>query len=445
MINPIKIVSYNPNWKQVFHNESKNILNVLQNEVAAIHHIGSTSIPNMLSKPIIDILLELEDLDNMESIKKKLNLLGYEYISRQLIPHRSFFSSRIGTLDISFNLHIYERGDPQVKRHVNFRNYLACHQEDAEIYASLKKKLSIKFGSDLHQYVLSKDDFVQSIDVKAKKWAESECFNKFLSPPSGKAVGLWSLQKLFDCIEANFNVTKTFYAQYMNGVVLIRKPGYTLINTSIIDPSLNCVIDADFPSTKATNYIEEINKYFAKTNTPFLWWILPSDSPKDLARHLEKYNYKQCKSKKIFYKNINDYLPVAPNKNFKILRVLNKNIIEDFKIFINKNKPEACSAYLASLGEVLSFYDPIEFYLCYYKDRVIAASQVCYYAGVGNIQVLKSIDTIHTNSNYFYIYDFHLQQIKNKQYSFAFTYSSSQLKFINNGWNELTEFEIYRN
>ena len=130
MKNPrkIEVIPYDPKWPEFFNNESLRLQEVLNRHLVSIYHIGSTAVPNMPAKPVIDMMLVCENLDAIDDITQKLNTLNYYNIRRHVIPHRSFFTRRQDE-KISFNLHIRERGDPQINRHVNFRDYVSQHSE----------------------------------------------------------------------------------------------------------------------------------------------------------------------------------------------------------------------------------------------------------------------------------------------------------------------------
>jgi len=130
----IEMASYNLSWPAIFEQEAMQLKKGLGELLSQLHHIGSTSIPNMIAKPIIDILIELDNLDNINQIAIELGRLNYSSIRRSIIPHRSFITSKY-TDGIGFNLHLFERGDPQVKRHVNFRDYVIQHPDVAHDYA----------------------------------------------------------------------------------------------------------------------------------------------------------------------------------------------------------------------------------------------------------------------------------------------------------------------
>lgn len=103
----------------------------------------------MSAKPIIDILLECDDVFKIKFIEECLLKLHYDLLSGNVIPNYTFFTKKYFK-DIGFHVHIMERGDPQIKRHIHFRDYLIHHPTQADEYAKLKTELA-------HQFVLSND------------------------------------------------------------------------------------------------------------------------------------------------------------------------------------------------------------------------------------------------------------------------------------------------
>jgi len=116
----VVVVPYNPRWPAIYAQEAHLIKNALGGNLKEIYHIGSTAIANMVSKPVIDLLLECESLDETYLMTWKLNTLGYPALRRHVVPHRSYFM-RKEDHDLDFHLHIREKGDPQIRRYINFR------------------------------------------------------------------------------------------------------------------------------------------------------------------------------------------------------------------------------------------------------------------------------------------------------------------------------------
>jgi GrpB-like predicted nucleotidyltransferase (UPF0157 family) len=239
MKNPrkVELAPYDPRWPDLFKQEASRIKNALGNQLNEIYHIGSTAIPNMPAKPVIDMMLVCDNLDQIDLIAEKLSGLNYHDLRRQIIPHRSFFIRRQDS-NISFHLHIHERGSSQIKRHVNFRDYVIQHPADAKAYAALKITLAKQFSDDMNSYLFGKDKLVQEIDEKAKLWPKRK--NDYLKENTETEDKNWSHERLVKAMVTNLNVHMTHFAQYLNQVELIRIPGFTIVNSGLAESYLKC-------------------------------------------------------------------------------------------------------------------------------------------------------------------------------------------------------------
>lgn len=168
----IEVVPYQSKWKEDFKKEADSIKQILEEEIVELHHIGSTSIPNMFAKPIIDILISVRDITAIDSYNDKLNQLGYIAKGEFGIEGRRFFLK--GLYDRTHHIHIFQQGNPEIIRHINFRDYMMAHPNEAKEYEELKKKLAIQFRYDIEGYCNGKDKFIKNIDEKAKEWAKSD-------------------------------------------------------------------------------------------------------------------------------------------------------------------------------------------------------------------------------------------------------------------------------
>lgn len=160
----IEVVSYDPNWPAMFQAEAELIKRALGNNCVAIHHIGSTSVPGLSAKPIIDILPVVRDIVEVDEAKNGMEFLGYEAKGEYGIAFRRYFQK--GSDIRTHNVHVYEEGDPEIDRYLKFRNWMRTHEDDARSYANLKLELATKFPQDILQYCFGKDAFVASIDAK---------------------------------------------------------------------------------------------------------------------------------------------------------------------------------------------------------------------------------------------------------------------------------------
>jgi GrpB-like predicted nucleotidyltransferase (UPF0157 family) len=165
---PIVIEPYNPAWVTAFQNEAVMIHLVVGRYITVIEHIGSTSVPGLAAKPIIDILIGVKTLADTPHFVPFLNGLGYLYKPEFEVdlPERRYLYKTKDGLD-TFHLHMVEPDTAFFRRHIAFRDYLRSHPETAAEYADLKIKLAQRFGADREGYTNAKTAFIKDIETKA--------------------------------------------------------------------------------------------------------------------------------------------------------------------------------------------------------------------------------------------------------------------------------------
>lgn len=165
----VEVVPYNPRWRAEFEAEAKRIESAL-GEVT-VHHIGSTAIPNIYAKPVLDFLVEVGDIDAVNGRNAAMEALGYEAMGEFGIPGRRYF--RKDTEGIrTHQVHIFETGSIQIQRHLAFRDYMIAHPEEAQRYSELKRKLA-KESLNADEYMDGKDGFIKEMDRRAAQWQTS--------------------------------------------------------------------------------------------------------------------------------------------------------------------------------------------------------------------------------------------------------------------------------
>jgi GrpB-like predicted nucleotidyltransferase (UPF0157 family) len=176
MMNPIDqtitivVVSYDPAWPGMFREEAARIAAVFGDELLSIHHIGSTSVSGLSAKPIIDIMPIVRDIETVDSFNEAMIELGYDPRGEYGISGRRFFVKRNEAGERTHHVHAYEPDNPEVARHLEFRDYLIAHPEAAEQYAELKYMLAKQFRYDRESYTNSKTPFIREIEQKASQW-----------------------------------------------------------------------------------------------------------------------------------------------------------------------------------------------------------------------------------------------------------------------------------
>ncbi|MDJ0570054.1 MAG: GrpB family protein [Pleurocapsa sp. MO_192.B19] len=166
----VEVVPYNPQWKKAFEAESGQIAKALATNLVVVHHIGSTAIPHIYAKPIIDFLIEVKDINLVTEQTPAMAALGYEAMGEYGLVGRRYFRKEAPAGIRTHNVHIYEICSPEIERHLAFRDYMIAHPEEAEQYSQLKQELAQKYPEDIEGYMDGKDEFVKRIERKAIQW-----------------------------------------------------------------------------------------------------------------------------------------------------------------------------------------------------------------------------------------------------------------------------------
>jgi len=167
----VEVTTFNKNWVLLFEEEAQKLHEIFEHEIIEIHHIGSTSVKGMKAKPTIDILLVVKDLKRIDAFNNAMVSIGYEPKGENGIPKRRYFQK--GGDNRTHHVHIYEFGNPEIERHLVFRDYLRTHPEDAKIYGNVKEKLSKQFPYDIDSYIVGKENLVLEIERKALEWSRN--------------------------------------------------------------------------------------------------------------------------------------------------------------------------------------------------------------------------------------------------------------------------------
>jgi GrpB-like predicted nucleotidyltransferase (UPF0157 family) len=160
-VNPVIIHDYDPTWPERFATLCARIAALLQDMASAIEHVGSTAVPGLAAKPIIDIDVLLRAPTDLPLVIERLASAGYQHRGDLGVPGREAFKTPPN--DIPHHLYVCPPGSPEFRRHITFRDYLRGHAECGTRYATLKLELARKFRNDREGYNLAKTDFVQEV------------------------------------------------------------------------------------------------------------------------------------------------------------------------------------------------------------------------------------------------------------------------------------------
>ncbi|HZU66661.1 MAG TPA: GrpB family protein [Ktedonobacteraceae bacterium] len=168
---PIQVVDYDPQWPQLFAREARRIQAALGDQALMIEHVGSTSVPELAAKPIIDILLVVADSSDEASYVPALEAAGYVLRIREpgWYEHRVFKGP-----DTNVNLHVFSQGCPEIDRMLLFRDWLRGNPSDRHLYEQTKRTLARQNWKYTQNYADAKTTVVEEILTRARKRAAEE-------------------------------------------------------------------------------------------------------------------------------------------------------------------------------------------------------------------------------------------------------------------------------
>ena len=167
----IVVVDYDPTWPERFHQEAERIWTALGETVRGIEHIGSTSVPDLAAKPIVDILLVVDNSGDETSYAPVLERVGYVLRVREkdFHEHRMF---RTATKDV--HVHVYSPDSPEIDRYLLLRDRLHVNKEDRELYARTKRELAERDWPSMQHYAEAKTEIIEEILVRAAEARSSQ-------------------------------------------------------------------------------------------------------------------------------------------------------------------------------------------------------------------------------------------------------------------------------
>jgi GrpB-like predicted nucleotidyltransferase (UPF0157 family) len=163
---PIRIVPYDPSWPARFEQECAALTNAIGEWVdGGVHHVGSTAVPGLAAKPVIDILVGVRSLEEARACHGRLGELEYLYF-----PYRSeemHWFCRPNPNRRTHHLHLVPTGSQRFRDELAFRDYLRVHRDVAEEYGALKRRLAEEFTYDREAYTEAKGEFIRAVVGRA--------------------------------------------------------------------------------------------------------------------------------------------------------------------------------------------------------------------------------------------------------------------------------------
>ena len=166
----IVLAPHSAAWAAAFEREASAILDALSDLSIELHHIGSTAIPGIVAKPVIDMLGVVPAVEALDVRAHRLSVLGYEALGEYGIQGRRYFRKNAPGGARTHQLHAFAAGSPEIERHLDFRDYLRAFPAEAAAYAALKQDLAGRCGSDMNAYSDGKTEFIRAVERRAATW-----------------------------------------------------------------------------------------------------------------------------------------------------------------------------------------------------------------------------------------------------------------------------------
>lgn len=159
----VEVLPYDPTWPVRFEEVREHLLGILSEQKVCIEHVGSTSVPDLAAKPVLDIDIVLENAVDFAEVKTLLEANGYRHLGDLGITGREAFKYQDKPQFMRHNLYVLSVDADELWRHLTFRDWLRGHPEDREAYAQVKIAAAQKFPDDISAYIDAKSDVILEI------------------------------------------------------------------------------------------------------------------------------------------------------------------------------------------------------------------------------------------------------------------------------------------
>lgn len=162
---PIHLADYDPAWPDLFEREEVRIRTLLGDRIRLLEHVGSTSVPGLAAKPIVDMILAVTDSADEPAYVPSLEAGGYVLRIREpdWFEHRLFKGP-----DTDINLHVFSSGSPEIERMLAFRDRLRADDDERRLYETVKRELAARDWTYVQHYADAKGQVVEAIIQRAR-------------------------------------------------------------------------------------------------------------------------------------------------------------------------------------------------------------------------------------------------------------------------------------
>ena len=166
----VRMVDHDPGWAARAQAELTRVGEALGAVAVGLEHVGSTAVPGLAAKPILDLLVAVTALEPQAAYVEPLERLGYLFAPDADSPDFHFFG-KPPERPRSHHLHVCEAGSDHARRHLAVREYLRAHDEEVARYGALKRELAARHPGDRLAYIAGKAAYMEALEARAVRWA----------------------------------------------------------------------------------------------------------------------------------------------------------------------------------------------------------------------------------------------------------------------------------
>jgi GrpB-like predicted nucleotidyltransferase (UPF0157 family) len=166
---PVRLVPYDSEWPNLAKRYAAQ-LSVLGSVLVTVHHIGSTAVPGLAAKSIIDLMPLVTSLSDLDREQPRIETLGYGWHGELGIPGRRYCILSDGSGNRIVQAHFFAANSPHAKRHLAFRDYLRAHPEEMKAYEMEKRRARDLHPNDSHAYTDEKAAWIRETESKSLRW-----------------------------------------------------------------------------------------------------------------------------------------------------------------------------------------------------------------------------------------------------------------------------------
>jgi len=171
----VELVPHCREWAKMVAAETLRLEGALGDNLVTVYHIGSTAIPAIRAKPIVDLLPVVRSLDDLDTKKSAIRALGYRWFGELGLPGRRYcYLLDPATAKRIFQLHFYAENNQEIARHLAFRNYLLAHPQIARAYESEKIRAASIRSDDVNAYNDEKNEWIKRVEKDALIWTRAK-------------------------------------------------------------------------------------------------------------------------------------------------------------------------------------------------------------------------------------------------------------------------------